>query len=280
MIRKLSPLLLCISISRVSQGFYFSPLTPIAALSSMNQRGGKQCSDEFCSSSTTSLEMARNYAVSDILKSPQWPPTWPYTPNDFRRQDETDDEDFYSQPRLVYHIDEGAVKALTQYYSKVFFPDARVLDICSSWVSHFPKDIPLRATALGMNQYELSKNTQVQERVVQNLNKNPVLPFQDNTFDFVTCVVSTDYLTRPLEVFSEIGRVLKPGGMAIMSQSNRCFPTKAINIWLQTNDAQHIFIIGSYFHYSGKFDPPESIDISPRPGWSDPMFIIQGKKKV
>ena len=146
-------------------------------------------------------------------------------------------------------------------------------------VSHFPKDVKLgRTVGLGMNAYELSKNVQLTETVAKDLNIDPTFPFPDNSFDFVTCVVSTDYLTRPLEVFSEIRRVLKPNGMAIMSQSNRCFPTKAINIWLNTNDAQHIFIIGSYFHFAGGFQPPESLDISPNLGRSDPMFIIQAKK--
>ncbi len=52
------------------------------------------------------------------------------------------------------------------------------------------------------------------------------LPYEDNSFDVVTNAVSVDYLTRPLEVFREMHRVLKPGGQAIMSFSNRCFPTK------------------------------------------------------
>ena len=90
-------------------------------------------------------------------------------------------------------------------------------------------------------------------------------------------MVSVDYLTRPLEVFSEIRRVLRPGGIAIISQSNRCFPTKAINIWLNTNDLEHAFIIGAYFHYSQGFEPATAEDISPNPGRSDPMFIISAK---
>jgi len=136
-----------------------------------------------------------------------------------------------------------------------------------------------QVVGLGMNEFELSKNQQLSNYVVQDLNLNPIFPFPDNTFDYVTCVVSIDYLTRPLEIFSEIGRVLKKGGICIISQSNRCFPTKAIDIWLKTNDYQHIFIIGSYFHYSMKFNPPESKDISPNFGFSDPMYIIQATKK-
>lgn len=220
--------------------------------------------------------------IDQILANPKFPPTWPYRPADFKRQDESIDTDFYYQPRLVYHIDDNAVKALTNYYSKEIKPNSNVLDICSSWVSHYPDDAKFnKAVGLGMNKYELSQNKQLSEYVVQDLNKNPVMPFEDNTFDYVTCVVSVDYLTRPLEIFSEINRVLKTGGTAIISQSNRCFPTKAINIWLNTNDYEHIFIIGSYFHYAGKFSPPSAEDITIKNMFGaggDPMYIIKANK--
>lgn len=223
--------------------------------------------------------LARSVSVADVLKNPKWPERWPFRPEDFQRQDESSDAYFYDQPRLVYHIDDYAVGALTKYYQSVFKEGSNVLDICSSWVSHFPKDVKLgRTSGLGMNAKELAQNKQLTDYVAKDLNVDPIFPFEDNTFDFVTCVVSVDYLTRPLEVFSEIRRVLKPGGSAVISQSNRCFPTKAIDIWLKTNDLEHIFIIGAYFHYAGGFEKAESIDISPAPGLSDPMFIIQAKK--
>ena len=203
-----------------------------------------------------------NVKIEDVLKDPQWPEKWPFYPEDFKRQDESDDTNFYETPRLVYHIDDSAVTALTKYYAQTFTPGASVLDICSSWVSHFPNDVKLsNRVGLGMNKNELKQNKQLDDFVVQNLNENPIFPFPKNSFDFVTCVVSIDYLTRPLEIFSEINRVLKPGGTAIISQSNRCFPTKAINIWLNTNDLQHIFIVGAFFHYAGNFFPAAAIDI-------------------
>ena len=58
------------------------------------------------------------------------------------------------------------------------------------------------------------------------------------------------------------------------------FPTKAFQIWLKTNDLEHIFITGSFFHYSGLFEFPASCeDISPNPGRSDPLYIVKGVRK-
>ena len=95
-----------------------------------------------------------------------------------------------------------------------------------------------------MNEEELARNEQLTEFAVQDLNVDPTLPYEDASFDAVLNAVSVDYMTKPLELFREIHRVLKPGGKAIMSFSNRCFPTKAIAIWTQTGDPDHILIVG------------------------------------
>ena len=87
--------------------------------------------------------------------------------------------------------------------------------ICSSWVSHYPEDFPQkmsRIAATGMNALELEQNVQLSDFAPKNLNTDPTLPYEDESFDVVTCVVSVDYLTKPLEVFKEVNRVLKPGG--------------------------------------------------------------------
>jgi hypothetical protein len=81
--------------------------------------------------SSTSLHAAK---VSDVLKNPQFPPEWPYSAEDFQRDDESSDTYFYNQPRLVFHIDEAAIDSLTKYYRSKFFAGASVLDVCSSWV--------------------------------------------------------------------------------------------------------------------------------------------------
>lgn len=112
------------------------------------------------------------------------------------------------------------------------------------------------------------------------MNSDPTFPYPDKSFDKVTCVVSVDYLNQPKAIFKEIARVLRPGGECIISMSNRCFPTKAFRIWLQTSDLEHIFIVGSFFHYSGMFEAATCEDISPNPGRSDPLFIVKAARKA
>ena len=95
-----------------------------------------------------------------------------------------------------------------------------ILDICSSWISHFPEDFPKtmgKRVGLGMNEFELKENKQIDEYTVRNLNKEPTLPYPDASFDVVTCVVSIDYLNKPLEIFKEVARVLRPGALLSIS---------------------------------------------------------------
>ncbi|KAF9614004.1 hypothetical protein IFM89_014804 [Coptis chinensis] len=237
--------------------------------------------------------------IEEVFKDVEWPEQFPFKEEDFQRFDEyslnfvmrfsiaffilSPDTVFYESPRFVTHIDDPAIAALTKYYSKVFppsnTPGVSLLDLCSSWVSHFPKGYKQdRVVGMGMNEEELKRNPVLTEYTVQDLNKNPKIPFDDNSFDVITNVVSVDYLTKPIDVFKEMNRILKPGGLAIMSFSNRCFWTKAISIWTSTNDADHAFIVGSYFHYAGGFEPPQAVDISPNPGRSDPMYIVYSRK--
>eukprot|EP00798_Chlamydomonas_sp_ICE-L_P010440 gene10440-8392_t len=210
--------------------------------------------------------------IEQVLLAPKWPEEFPFRDEMFERYDEAPDTEFYSEPRLVYHIDERAVGALTNYYAEVFpasgNKDVAILDICSSWVSHFPEGYTAgRVAGLGMNGAELAKNPQLTEYSVKDLNADPVFPYEDNSFDVITNCVSVDYLNKPLKVFKEMQRCLKPGGTAIMSFSNRCFPTKAISLWTQTGDEDHVYIV-----------EPKAKDISPTPGRSDPMYVVYGSK--
>ena len=130
---------------------------------------------------------------------------------------------FYSAPRFVTHIDDGAIASLTSYYRDNLQPNGDVLDLCSSWVSHLPNDLPLgRVVGLGMNARELEANERLTEFVQVDLNVSPKLPFDDNSFDACLNVVSVDYLCRPKEVFEEMHRVLRPGGQAISALPCPC----------------------------------------------------------
>ncbi|XP_010447839.1 PREDICTED: uncharacterized protein LOC104730377 isoform X1 [Camelina sativa] len=221
--------------------------------------------------------------VEQALNKVDWPDTFPFKEEDFQRYDESSDSTFYEAPRFVTHIDDPAIAALTKYYSKVLpqneTPGVSILDMCSSWVSHYPAGYKQeRIAGMGLNEEELKRNPVLTEYIVQDLNLNPKLPFEDNSFQVITNVVSVDYLTKPLEVFREMNRILKPGGLALMSFSNRCFFTKAISIWTSTGDADHALIVGSYFHYAGGFESPQAVDISPNPGRSDPMYVVYSRK--
>jgi len=221
--------------------------------------------------------------ISQVLEEPQFPEKWPFSPEAFQRFDESSDTIFYQDPRFVTHIDDAAIKSLTKWYAQEFPASGdeskALLDICSSWISHYPEGYSAgKIVGLGMNEEELKRNSVLTSYDVRDLNDNPKLPYEDNTFDVVTNAVSVDYLTKPLEIFQEMQRVLKPGGLAVMSFSNRCFPTKAISIWTQTGDPDHIWIVGSYFHYAGGFNPAKAEDISANPGRSDPMYVVYARK--
>lgn len=227
-----------------------------------------------------------NSPVSEILKEPKWPEKWPYTAADFRRQDESDDEGFYNAPRFVTHIDADAISSIRNFYAVQFAEapqgDYSVLDICSSWISHYPEDLKAKRVAItGMVEEELAANRQATEHAVADLNKNPKLPYGDSEFDFVTNVVSVDYLVKPQEVFQEMHRVLKPGGVAIMSFSNRCFFTKAIGMWVadMSDGPGHCQIVGNYFHFNpvGGWKNIQSVDISKTPQ-SNPMWVVTAVK--
>ena len=191
----------------------------------------------------------------------------------FARVDESDDALFYRQPRLVLHIDDATVAALTRYYADVLPRGAHVLDLMSSWVSHLPHELALGdVVGVGMNADELAANPRLTERVVQDLNRDPRLPFAAARFDAVAIAVSVQYLTRPVDVFAEIGRVLKPGGRAIVAMSHRCFPTKAIRAFHTLDASDRIRLVATYFAMAENFDDAAFVDRSP-PN-ADPLWIV------
>lgn len=207
-------------------------------------------------------------------------PASAFPPGFFDRVDETPDARFYASPRFVTHIDDPTIAALTRYYAEILRPHSDVLDLMSSWVSHLPPEEALalrRVAGVGMNEEELARNPRLSEWRVCDLNADPGLPFDDATFDFVLCAVSIQYLTRPVEVFAELARVLREGGRAVISTSHRCFPTKAIRAWHVLPTAERLRTIARYFDHAGGFGPPELLDRSPL--GADPLWIVSAARR-
>lgn len=170
----------------------------------------------------------------------------------FARVDESDDADFYGPIRLVTHIDDGAIAALADFYGAQLPQDGVLLDLMSSWVSHLPEDLAVaELVGHGMNAEELAANPRLTRWFVQDLNRDPVLPLDDAHFDGAMCCVSVQYLQKPVEVFAEVRRVLKPGAPFIVSFSNRCFPTKAVAIWRGLDLSRHAGLVRLYFDRAG-----------------------------
>jgi SAM-dependent methyltransferase len=195
-------------------------------------------------------------------------------PAAFTRHDESPDEQFYSFPRKVVHIDDGAIAALGQLYAEVLPRGGRILDVMSSWRSHLPDAVPLsEVVGLGMNAEEMADNPQLTRFVVHDLNRDPRLPFALQAFDGAVCAVSIQYMIQPVPVFREIRRVLRAGAPFVLSFSNRCFPTKAVAVWLGGSDEEHVELVSAYFRAAGGFTAVTAEDRSLGDG-GDPLYAV------
>lgn len=229
---------------------------------------------------TTLASSKQSKALTTMSSSPNaiqttWPTkafqarhtSWPYNPSDFTRQDEHPDASFYSAPRFVTHIDDAAIRSLREYYDVVLPRRGRILDFCSSWVSHYPRRIEeavekgeVGVVGMGMNKAELEKNAILnQGRVCVDLNGDPDIPaaLREGTvdvaeaFDAATCVVSIDYLTKPVEVLRSLREVVREGGCVHLIVSNRCFPTKAVSRWLRVGEEERLMMVGDFLNFAG-----------------------------
>jgi FKBP-type peptidyl-prolyl cis-trans isomerase 2 len=218
-------------------------------------------------------------------------PTDFFADDPFARSDEKPDGQFYEKPRFVNHIDDQAIETICSLYEQTLHTGDRVLDLMTSWTSHLPSQLALGSiSGLGMNPDELSNNQRLNESVIHDLNENPVLPFEDESFDAVICTVSVEYLTQPVAVFKDVGRILKPGGCFCLTFSNRWFPPKVINIWQEIHEFERIGLVSEYFLLSQMYKDIHTLSVQgyPRPETdkyygqlfvSDPVYGVWAYKR-
>ena len=194
----------------------------------------------------------------------------------FDRQDDGNDLGFYAPPRLVTHIDEAAVGALTSLYRDAIPPGGRVLDLMSSWISHLPVNVTYaEVVGLGLNAAELAANPRLSHHFVQDLNRDPVLPFDDASFDGACCCVSVQYLEQPVAVMREVQRVLKAAAPFVVTFSDRCFSTKAVLIWQAVN-IDRAELVALYLARAG-FLLIEARQVHVRDRGGDPLWAVVGR---
>ena len=169
-------------------------------------------------------------------------------------------------------IDDAAIAAVTNLYREIFPAGGTILDLMSGWVSHLPPEIfYARVVGIGLSACELAD-----EWRVQDLNRNPRLPFAAAEFDGAAICVSIQHLTRPCEVIREVGRVLKPGAPLIVTFSNCCLPTRAIACWHLLDDAGHLCLIAHNFAEAGNWTDIRCLDRTPA-GGGDPLYAVIGR---
>jgi SAM-dependent methyltransferase len=199
-------------------------------------------------------------------------------PAAYARSDESPDELFYVQPRFVEHIDGAAIADVERIHRERLPAGGEILDLMSSWVSHLPADVAYaRVAGLGMNAAELAGNPRLDAFVVHDLNANPALPFADASFDAATICVSIQYLTDPVAVLRDLARVVRPGGVGIVTFSNRCFPTKAVAVWQAVDDHGHLLLVSKYFESAG-WQGIEVVSSPPRP--HDPLYAVVATSRL
>jgi SAM-dependent methyltransferase len=192
----------------------------------------------------------------------------------FDKADPSPDAEFYEFPRFVTHIDDAAIAAVTRVYRETLPPGGALLDLMSSWVSHLPEDVVYGSVVgHGMNAEELAANPRLSRWFVQDLNIAPALLIEGAAFDGACLCVSVQYLQRPVEVFREVCRVLRPGAPFVVAFSNRCFPTKAVAIWQSFSGPDQQRLVGAYMCAAGFTAVADQTWMPPQ---GDPLWIVVG----
>lgn len=198
-------------------------------------------------------------------------------PEAFAKADPSPDALFYRAPRFVTHLDDAALDQVTAIYRATLPAGGRVLDLMGSWVSHLPPELAYKeVVGHGMNAAELAANPRLDRWFVQNLNEEPTLPLADGSVDAVTVCASVQYLQQPVAVFTEVARILAPGGAVVVTFANRCFPTKAVAIWRNLDGQGQARLVQAYLEAAG-LDYIQATPPAPGRG-GDPLWAVTGRR--
>lgn len=208
--------------------------------------------------------------------------------NGLSRMDERSDDSFYANPRMVQHLDSRALQTVNGLYKRLIPSQSEVLDLMASFDSHLQGTDYSTLHLLGMNAKELSSNQAASSSVVQDLNDSSTLPYENNSLDAIISTASIEYLTQPTEILAEALRILRPGGLTVLSFSNRWFPTKAIRVWSELHMFERVGMVTQWMQRAGytrlhTFSSrgwPRPAD-DPHAGqtpFSDPVFAVWGYK--
>jgi hypothetical protein len=228
------------------------------------------------------------------------PHPFPYSTQDLTPLDTNPDTSFYNVPRFVAHIDDNAIALLRQYYASVLPTKGRILDFCSSWVSHYPEELgekvksgELEVLGLGMNSQELRANPlfggHPERWAVLDLNDpNAQLTLpgtnsgdregagEGRLLDASTCAVSIDYITRPVAVLSAIRSLTRINGTVHLAVSDRCFPMKVVGRWLRVGERERLQMVGDYLWWGG-WREVEIVGLCDGVGGDDPLWVVRGR---
>ena len=181
--------------------------------------------------------------------------------NNYQREklDESNDEEFYSDPKFVYHLDANFRQYLSSIYNNEIADSSTVLDLMSSWDSYLPKGKKYKKViGHGLNKQELEKNKILNSYWIQNFNLNQKIPLDSESIDYCLMVAAWQYLQFPENLTKEIARILSGQGKFIVSFSNRAFWHKAPNIWTTSTEEERVKYVRKVLISNG-FNEPKII---------------------
>ena len=173
-----------------------------------------------------------------------------------KKLDQSNDEDFYSDPKFVYHLDTNFRTYLSNLYKKEIKDNSTVLDLMSSWDSYLPLEKKYKQViGHGLNKDELEKNKILNSYWIQNFNLNQKIPLDDQSVDYCLMVAAWQYLQYPETLTTEIARALSDGGKILVSFSNRAFWHKTPNIWTTSTEEERLKYVRKVLITNGFKEP-------------------------